>query len=171
MYVNSQSKCDSREGEMAGICKRGNEPSVSIICRGFLDQLRTGQFLKIYSAPWSKEVNTPTKMRFINPLRYELHVCCNNNLSCTVAFRNLSSLLSGIFKALEQVLSKHSHITVLLYPLLYLVMHVFINFVSINPQATNVIYIYIYIYMEHLFLMFLDHTQRRSTVGRTPLDE
>jgi len=30
---------------------------------------------------------------------------------------------------------------------------------------------YIYIYMEHLFLMFLDHTQRRSTFGRTPLDE
>ena len=30
---------------------------------------------------------------------------------------------------------------------------------------------YIYIYMEHLFLMFLDHTQRRSTVGRTPLVE
>ena len=27
-----------------------------------------------------------------------------------------------------------------------------------------------YIYMERLFLMFLDHTQRRSTVGRT-LDE
>ena len=30
---------------------------------------------------------------------------------------------------------------------------------------------YIYIYMEHPFLMFLDHTQRRSTVGRSPLDE
>ena len=28
-----------------------------------------------------------------------------------------------------------------------------------------------YIYMEHPFLMFLDHTQRLSTVGRTPLDE
>jgi len=25
--------------------------------------------------------------------------------------------------------------------------------------------------MEHLFLMFLDHTQWRSTVGKTPLDE
>ena len=25
--------------------------------------------------------------------------------------------------------------------------------------------------MERLILMFLDHTQRRSTVGRTPLDE
>ena len=33
------------------------------------------------------------------------------------------------------------------------------------------IYIYIYIYLEHPFLMFLDHTQRRTTVGRTPLDE
>ena len=33
------------------------------------------------------------------------------------------------------------------------------------------IYIYIYIYMERIFLMFLDHTQRRSTVGTTPLDE
>ena len=49
----------------------------------------------------------------------------------------------------------------------------------INPYATNVIYIYIYVCvcvcvcvcMEHLFLMFLDHTQRRTTVGRTPLDE
>jgi len=33
------------------------------------------------------------------------------------------------------------------------------------------IYIYIYIYMERIFLMFLDHTQRHSTVGRTPLDK
>jgi hypothetical protein len=33
------------------------------------------------------------------------------------------------------------------------------------------IYIYIYTHMEHLFLMFLDHTQRRATVGRTLLDE
>ena len=30
---------------------------------------------------------------------------------------------------------------------------------------------YIYIYMEHPFLIFLDHTQRRSTVCRAPLDE
>ena len=32
-------------------------------------------------------------------------------------------------------------------------------------------YIYIYIYMERIFLMFLDHIQRCTTVGRTPLDE
>ena len=28
-----------------------------------------------------------------------------------------------------------------------------------------------YIYMENQFSMFLDHTQRRTTVGSTPLDE
>jgi len=28
-----------------------------------------------------------------------------------------------------------------------------------------------YIYMEHPFLMFLDHTPRYTTFGRTPLDE
>ena len=28
-----------------------------------------------------------------------------------------------------------------------------------------------YIYMERIFLMFLDHTQRRTTIGRTPLDD
>ena len=34
-------------------------------------------------------------------------------------------------------------------------------------RLMSYIYIYIYIYMEHPFLMFLDHTQRRSTVSRT----
>jgi len=47
---------------------------------------------------------------------------------------------------------------------------------SAMPSYTEILTLrllmsYIYIYMEHLFLMFLDHTQRRSTVGRTPLDE
>jgi len=50
------------------------------------------------------------------------------------------------------------------------------NIISSSLQLTlrrlmSYIYIYIHIYMEHPFLMFLDHTQRRSTVGRTPLDE
>ena len=41
---------------------------------------------------------------------------------------------------------------------------------TLRRQMSHIyIYIYIYIYMEHPFLMFLDHTQRRSTVGRTPL--
>ena len=55
-----------------------------------------------------------------------------------------------------RLLMSHTHI----YIYMYIYMYIYIC-----------ICIYIYIYMEHLFLMFLDHTQRRSTVGRTPLDE
>jgi len=42
---------------------------------------------------------------------------------------------------------------------------------SQNPVKLTLRLLMSFIYMEHLFLMFLDHTQRRSTVGRTPLDE
>ena len=50
----------------------------------------------------------------------------------------------------------------------------------LTPSVEKIVNLYLgltlrrlmsYIYMEHPFLMFLDHTQRRSTVGRTPLDE
>ena len=43
--------------------------------------------------------------------------------------------------------------------------------IRIKSLTLRLLMSYIYIYMEHLFLMFLDHTQRRTTVGRTPLDE
>jgi len=61
--------------------------------------------------------------------------------------------------------------------LLALLAHHFLRLSRIRLKSLTLrllmfyIYIYIYIYMEQLFLMFLDHTQRRSTVGRTPLDE
>ena len=38
-------------------------------------------------------------------------------------------------------------------------------------MSKECIHIWATLYMEHPFLMFLDHTQRRTTVGRTPLDE
>ena len=39
---------------VADTCERGNEPSGSMKCWGFLDQLQTSQLLKKGSAPWSK---------------------------------------------------------------------------------------------------------------------
>ena len=42
--------------------------------------------------------------------------------------------------------------------------------IRVKLLTFRLLMLYIYIYMENLFLMFLDHT-RRSTVGRTPLDE
>ena len=45
------------------------------------------------------------------------------------------------------------------------------NYISDCKLTPRRLMSYIYIYMEHTFLMFLDHTQRHSTVSRTPLDE
>ena len=43
--------------------------------------------------------------------------------------------------------------------------------ITVKSLTFKLLMSYIYIYMEHPFLMFLDHMQRLSTVGRTPLDE
>jgi len=55
--------------------------------------------------------------------------------------------------------------------LLALLAHHFLHVSRIRVKSLTLGLIMSYIYMEHPFLMFLDHTQRRSTVGRTPLDE
>ena len=43
--------------------------------------------------------------------------------------------------------------------------------IRVKSLTLRLLMSYICIYMEHLFFMFLDHTQRRTKVGRTPLDE
>ena len=57
--------------------------------------------------------------------------------------------------------------------LLALLAHHFLHVSRIRVKSLTfrllMSYIYIYIYMERLFLMFLDHTQRRSTVLPTVL--
>ena len=55
--------------------------------------------------------------------------------------------------------------------LLALLAHHFLHVSRIRVKSLTFRRLMLYIYMEHPFLMFLDHTQRRSTVGRTPLDE
>ena len=54
---------------------------------------------------------------------------------------------------------------------LALLAHHFLHVSRIRVKSLTIRLLMSYIYMERLFLMFLDHTQRRSTVGRTPLDE
>jgi len=61
-----------------------------------------------------------------------------------------------------------------LNPICYLqalLTHHFLHVSRIRVKSLTLRLLMLHIYMEHLFLMFLDHTQRRSTVGRTPLDE
>ena len=54
--------------------------------------------------------------------------------------------------------------------LLALLAHHFLHVSKIRVKSLTLRLLMSYMYMEHLFLMFLDHT-RRTTVGRTPLDE
>ena len=49
--------------------------------------------------------------------------------------------------------------------------HHFLHVSRIRVKSLTLRLLMSYIYMEHPFLMILDHTQRRTTVGRTPLDE
>ena len=55
--------------------------------------------------------------------------------------------------------------------LLALLAHHFLHVRRIRVKSLTLRLLMSYIYMERLLLMFLDHTQLRSTVGRTPLDE
>ena len=57
------------------------------------------------------------------------------------------------------------------YLLALLGVHHFLHVSRIRVKLLTFRLLMSYIYMEHPFLMFLDHTQRRTTVGRTPLDE
>jgi len=57
------------------------------------------------------------------------------------------------------------------YLLALLGTHHFLHVSRIRVKSLTFRLLMSYIYMGHPFLMFLDHIQRRSTVGRTPLDE
>ena len=58
-----------------------------------------------------------------------------------------------------------------LNPICLLGAYDFLHVSTIRVKLLTLRLLMSYIYMEHPFLMFLDHTQRCSTVGRTPLDE
>jgi hypothetical protein len=55
--------------------------------------------------------------------------------------------------------------------LLALLTYDFLHVSRIRVKSLTLRLLMSYIHMEHPFVMFLDHTQRRSAVGRTPLDE
>ena len=55
--------------------------------------------------------------------------------------------------------------------LLALLAHHFLHISRIMVKSLTLRFLISYIYKQRIFLMFLDHTQRRTTVGMTPLDE
>ena len=84
-------------------------------------------------------------------------------------FKLLKRPFPGILTILTYLNAELNPICHLLALLAHHFLHV--SRLRVKSLTLRLLMSYIYIYMEHLFLMFLDHTQRRSTVGRTPLDE
>ena len=77
-------------------------------------------------------------------------------------------------RAARCVVMQINHLNAELNPIRYLLellAHHFLHVSRIKVKSLTLRLLMSCIYMERLFLMFLDHTQRRSTVGRTPLDE
>ena len=57
MWVYGMDWAGLGQRQVADACECGNEPSGSVKCGEFLDQLQTRQRLKKDSAPWSKYVS------------------------------------------------------------------------------------------------------------------
>ena len=79
---------------------------------------------------------------------------------CNLKFETFKTLINPLKRELNPICY-----------LLALLAHHFLHVSRVRVKSLTFRRLMSYIYMEHPFLMFLDHTQRRSTVGRTPLDE
>ena len=71
----------------------------------------------------------------------------------------------------EKVNPLNAELNPICYLLALLGAHHFFHVSRIRVKLLTLRLLMSYIYMKHLFLMFLNHTQRSTTVGRTPLDE
>ena len=95
-----------------------------------------------------------------------------------LALRDVYSGRSGrtafrirIHRPLHSVNPLNAELNPICYLLTLLGAHHFLHVSRIRVKSLTLRLLMSYIYMERLFLMFLDHTQRHTTVGRTPLDE
>ena len=61
MWVYGLDWAGPGQGQVADGCECCNEPSGSVKCGEFLDQLQTSQLLKKDSAPWSEYVSKSQK--------------------------------------------------------------------------------------------------------------
>ena len=61
MWVYGLDSAGPGQGQVADACECGNEPSGSVKCGEFLDQLQTSQLLKKDSVPWSKQASIDWK--------------------------------------------------------------------------------------------------------------
>ena len=78
MWVYGLDWAGPGQGQLADACECGNEPSGSVKCGEFLDQLQTSQLLKNDSVPWSKYENQSVNAQ------QENNRCCSERNDDTV---------------------------------------------------------------------------------------
>jgi hypothetical protein len=88
-------------------------------------------------------------------------------------FAELAKKTSASYGTRKYINTLNPELNPICYLLALLGAHYFLHGgrIRVKSLTLRLLMSYIYIYMESLFLMFLDHTQRLSAVGRTPLDE
>jgi hypothetical protein len=129
----------------------GAHPAFSTMGTGCFPGIKRRRSGVDHPPPSNAEIKERVGLYFYSPPPGTSVACCRVNFTFNFTlfyFNSLSPELNSICYLLTLLAHRFLHVS-----------------------RIRVIYTYIYIYMEHLFLMFLDHTQRRSTVGRTPLDE
>ena len=131
------------------------------------------------SPPPSKRAFIVSRLDVVNKLVTSLcsqfarrqvnHVAKANNFPCTT-YCNFP-ITSRRWVLMLGVNPLNPELNPICYLLALLGAHHFLHVSRIRVKSLTFRLLMSYIYMEHPFLMFLDHIQRRSTVGRTPLDE
>ena len=114
------------------------------------------------------------KSQFINVAELQLFTFSKYINSDTVP--HITRVVNSCVRNCSTILLCFNPLNAELNPICYLQALLAQNFLHVSrirfkSLTLRLLMAYIYIYMERIFLMFLDHTQRRSTVGRTPLDE
>ena len=129
-----------------------------------LSKEHTGTLHYTTLLPCKCRISYYNKMRISNPAS-TVHVFLRTFLSVLKPshFTKVSTL--HLFNPLNPELNPICFLLALLGA------HHFLHVSRIRVKLLTFRLLMLYIYMEYPFLMFLDHTQRRSTVGRTPLDE
>ena len=127
MWVYGLDWAGSGWGQVADACECGNEPSGSVKCGEFLDQLQTSQLLKKDSAPWSKlgtaqECFCSQQKKFYNASRPDLQ-------PIRPSVRQKSLILSpGIKSDHPPITSVEGRISEALHPLLHYVRGMYNSF-------------------------------------------
>ena len=98
------------------------------------------------------------QMSFPCPLYWQIQCSC------------VTRYVYVLYKELPSLNPLNPELNPICYLLALLGAHHFLHISRIRVKLLTFRLLMSHIYMEHPFLMFLDHT-RRSTVGRTPLDE